>query len=92
MSDCSYLFICFARLISALVVSTAAAGFAIAPVAFDPISFVVSSLGTGLASCAANSINQVCYLYSVAKQTVCVCVCLTQWASGKKLSYEQICS
>ncbi|XP_017293334.1 protoheme IX farnesyltransferase, mitochondrial [Kryptolebias marmoratus] len=44
--------------LTALVVSTAAAGFAIAPVAFDPIIFVVSSLGTGLASCAANSINQ----------------------------------
>ncbi|XP_029954766.1 protoheme IX farnesyltransferase, mitochondrial [Salarias fasciatus] len=44
--------------LTALVVTTAAAGFAMAPVPFDPILFVVSSLGTGLASCAANSINQ----------------------------------
>lgn len=57
-------------LISALVVTTAAAGFAMAPVPFDPIIFFVSSLGTGLASCAANSINQVCCLYSKP----CVCV------------------
>ncbi|XP_026172039.1 protoheme IX farnesyltransferase, mitochondrial [Mastacembelus armatus] len=44
--------------LTALVVTTAAAGFAMAPVPFDPILFFVSSLGTGLASCAANSINQ----------------------------------
>ncbi|KAM4716040.1 protoheme IX farnesyltransferase, mitochondrial [Anableps anableps] len=44
--------------LTALVVTTAAAGFAMAPVPFDPIMFFVSSLGTGLASCAANSINQ----------------------------------
>ncbi|KAM4526048.1 protoheme IX farnesyltransferase, mitochondrial [Fundulus diaphanus] len=44
--------------LTALVVTTAAAGFAMAPVPFDPIMFFVSALGTGLASCAANSINQ----------------------------------
>ncbi|XP_028263727.1 protoheme IX farnesyltransferase, mitochondrial [Parambassis ranga] len=44
--------------LTALVVTTAAAGFAMAPVPFDPVMFFVSSLGTGLASCAANSINQ----------------------------------
>ncbi|XP_070707797.1 protoheme IX farnesyltransferase, mitochondrial [Pempheris klunzingeri] len=44
--------------LTALVVTTAAAGYAMAPVPFDPIIFFVSSLGTGLASCAANSINQ----------------------------------
>lgn len=44
--------------LTALVVTTAASGFAMAPVPFDPVLFVVSSLGTGLASCAANSINQ----------------------------------
>lgn len=44
---------------AALVVTTAAAGYAMAPVPFDPLTFVVASLGTGLASCAANSINQV---------------------------------
>ncbi|XP_034563229.1 protoheme IX farnesyltransferase, mitochondrial [Notolabrus celidotus] len=44
--------------LTALVVTTAAAGFAMAPVPFDPLLFVVSSLGTGLASCTANTINQ----------------------------------
>ncbi|RVE59810.1 hypothetical protein OJAV_G00192640 [Oryzias javanicus] len=44
--------------LTALVVITAAAGFSMAPVPFDPLNFFVSSLGTGLASCAANSINQ----------------------------------
>ncbi|XP_041830471.1 protoheme IX farnesyltransferase, mitochondrial [Melanotaenia boesemani] len=44
--------------LTALVVTTAAAGFAMAPVPFDPILFFVSCLGTGLASCTANSINQ----------------------------------
>lgn len=44
--------------LTALVVTTAAAGYAMAPVPFDPIMFFVSSLGTGLASCTANSINQ----------------------------------
>ncbi|XP_034049039.1 protoheme IX farnesyltransferase, mitochondrial [Thalassophryne amazonica] len=44
--------------LTALVVMTAAAGYAIAPVPFDPVTFFVSSLGTGLSSCAANSINQ----------------------------------
>uniref|UniRef100_A0A3Q0RNR0 Protoheme IX farnesyltransferase, mitochondrial n=1 Tax=Amphilophus citrinellus TaxID=61819 RepID=A0A3Q0RNR0_AMPCI len=48
----------FSHLKPTLVVTTAAAGFAMAPVPFDPIIFFVSSLGTGLASCAANSINQ----------------------------------
>lgn len=46
---------------AALVVTTAAAGYAMAPVPFDPLIFVVASLGTGLASCAANSINQVSF-------------------------------
>lgn len=44
--------------LTALVVTSAAAGFAMAPVPFDPLLFFVSSLGTGLASCTANSINQ----------------------------------
>ncbi|XP_061911179.1 protoheme IX farnesyltransferase, mitochondrial-like [Entelurus aequoreus] len=44
--------------LTALVVMTAAAGYAMAPVPFDPVIFSVSCLGTGLASCAANSINQ----------------------------------
>ncbi|RLV88291.1 hypothetical protein DV515_00015473 [Chloebia gouldiae] len=46
-------------LIQALVVSTASAGFAMAPVPFELTCFLLASLGTGLASCAANSINQV---------------------------------
>ncbi|KAJ7404424.1 hypothetical protein WISP_145731 [Willisornis vidua] len=49
----------FVKLLHALVVSTASAGFAMAPVPFDLTCFLLASLGTGLASCAANSINQV---------------------------------
>ena len=45
--------------IAALVVSTTSAGFALAPGPFDWSCFLLTSLGTGLASCAANSINQV---------------------------------
>ncbi|XP_051529626.1 protoheme IX farnesyltransferase, mitochondrial-like [Myxocyprinus asiaticus] len=44
--------------LTALVVTTAAAGFAMAPVAFDPVTFMMASVGTGLSSCTANSINQ----------------------------------
>ncbi|XP_041077814.1 uncharacterized protein LOC121296381 isoform X2 [Polyodon spathula] len=44
--------------LTALVVMTASAGYAMAPVTFDPSCFLLASLGTGLASCAANSINQ----------------------------------
>ncbi|XP_056285156.1 protoheme IX farnesyltransferase, mitochondrial isoform X1 [Pseudoliparis swirei] len=44
--------------LTALVVTSAAAGYAMAPVPFDPLTFFVASLGTCLASCAANSINQ----------------------------------
>ncbi|KAI1886590.1 hypothetical protein AGOR_G00197370 [Albula goreensis] len=44
--------------LTALVVTTAAAGYAMAPVPFDPYCFLLASLGTGLSSCAANSINQ----------------------------------
>uniref|UniRef100_K7G4H1 Protoheme IX farnesyltransferase, mitochondrial n=1 Tax=Pelodiscus sinensis TaxID=13735 RepID=K7G4H1_PELSI len=44
--------------LTALVVSTASAGFAMAPVPFDLTCFLLTSIGTGLASCAANSINQ----------------------------------
>lgn len=52
----------FARLskirLSALVVITASAGYAMAPVPFDLSCFLLASVGTGLASCAANTINQ----------------------------------
>ncbi|NXN80472.1 COX10 protein, partial [Bombycilla garrulus] len=44
--------------LTALVVSTTSAGFAMAPVPFELSCFLLASLGTGLASCAANSINQ----------------------------------
>ncbi|KAL2765868.1 protoheme IX farnesyltransferase, mitochondrial, partial [Daubentonia madagascariensis] len=44
--------------LTALVVSTTAAGFALAPGPFDWHCFLLTSVGTGLASCAANSINQ----------------------------------
>ncbi|KAK2084987.1 Protoheme IX farnesyltransferase, mitochondrial [Saguinus oedipus] len=39
-------------------ISTTSAGFALAPGPFDLPSFLITSIGTGLASCAANSINQ----------------------------------
>lgn len=44
--------------LTALVVTTAAAGYAMAPVPFDPGTFVLAIVGTGLSSCMANSINQ----------------------------------
>ncbi|KAK2876189.1 hypothetical protein Q8A67_020285 [Cirrhinus molitorella] len=44
--------------LTALVVTTAAAGYAMAPVPFDPVTFLMASVGTGLSSCTANSINQ----------------------------------
>ncbi|XP_008008621.3 protoheme IX farnesyltransferase, mitochondrial isoform X2 [Chlorocebus sabaeus] len=44
--------------LTGLVVSTTAAGFALAPGPFDWPCFLLTSVGTGLASCAANSINQ----------------------------------
>ncbi|KAM6951046.1 protoheme IX farnesyltransferase, mitochondrial [Aplochiton taeniatus] len=44
--------------LTALVVVTASAGYAMAPVPFDPAIFFLASLGTGLASATANSINQ----------------------------------
>ncbi|KAG9465487.1 hypothetical protein GDO78_018198, partial [Eleutherodactylus coqui] len=44
--------------LSALVVITASAGYAMAPVPFDLSCFLLASVGTALASCAANSINQ----------------------------------
>jgi heme o synthase len=34
------------------------AGYALAPGAFDPVTFTLCSVGTGLVSGAANSINQ----------------------------------
>lgn len=55
-------------MVSALVVTTAAAGYAMAPVPFDPVMFFVSCLGTGLASCTANSINQVSVSLNEARQ------------------------
>ncbi|XP_078479785.1 protoheme IX farnesyltransferase, mitochondrial [Lampetra planeri] len=45
--------------LTTLVVITAAAGYAMAPVTFDPAMLLLASLGTGLTSCAANTINQV---------------------------------
>ncbi|XP_042637559.1 protoheme IX farnesyltransferase, mitochondrial [Orycteropus afer afer] len=44
--------------LTALVVSTTSAGFALAPGPFDLPCFLLTFVGTGLASCAANSINQ----------------------------------
>lgn len=62
--------------VSALVVWTAAAGFAMAPVPFDPATFFLASLGTGLASCTANSINQVSCVTAV-----CACVKIVMQSS-----------
>ncbi|XP_049636262.1 protoheme IX farnesyltransferase, mitochondrial-like isoform X2 [Suncus etruscus] len=44
--------------LTALVVSTTSAGFALASGPFDWPCFLITVVGTGLASCAANSINQ----------------------------------
>ena len=41
-----------------MVVITAMGGYAMAPAAFDLSTFVMVSLGTGLVSCAANTVNQ----------------------------------
>lgn len=49
----------FCFCVAALVVSTTSAGFALAPAPFDWPCFLLTFVGTGLASCAANSINQV---------------------------------
>ncbi|XP_076035155.1 cytochrome c oxidase assembly factor 10 [Oratosquilla oratoria] len=45
--------------LTGLVVATALAGAAIAPMPFDPVLVFLCSLGTGLTACAANAINQV---------------------------------
>ena len=42
-----------------LVVLTSMAGYALAPGAVDISTFLFASLGTGLCSCSANSVNQV---------------------------------
>ncbi|XP_066221016.1 protoheme IX farnesyltransferase, mitochondrial isoform X2 [Saccopteryx leptura] len=44
--------------LTALVVGTASAGFALAPGPFDWPCFLLTVVGTSLASCAANAINQ----------------------------------
>ena len=42
-----------------LVCMTATAGYGMAPVPFDPFIALYATLGTGMASAAANSINQI---------------------------------
>lgn len=42
----------------ALVVITTMGGYALAPGVFDPQTFLMCSIGTGLVSATANSINQ----------------------------------
>ncbi|XP_076442170.1 protoheme IX farnesyltransferase, mitochondrial-like [Babylonia areolata] len=44
--------------LTCLVVLTTMSGYAMAPGAFDPLTFALCTMGTGLTSCAANSINQ----------------------------------
>lgn len=46
------------HLFLALVVVTTMAGYAMAPAPFETSTFLMCSIGTGLMSCAANSINQ----------------------------------
>lgn len=41
-----------------LVVLTAMAGYAMAPAPFEPTTLLLSAMGTGMVSAAANSINQ----------------------------------
>ncbi|XP_060108896.1 protoheme IX farnesyltransferase, mitochondrial [Heteronotia binoei] len=59
MDELPSILACLSKIkLTALVVSTASAGFVMAPVPFDLTCFLLASLGTGLSSCAANSINQ----------------------------------
>lgn len=44
--------------LTSLVVLTTMGGYAVASAPFDPLTFFMASAGTGLTSCAANSINQ----------------------------------
>ncbi|XP_046991916.1 protoheme IX farnesyltransferase, mitochondrial [Schistocerca americana] len=44
--------------LTSLVVMSSMAGYALAPAPFELSTFILSSVGTGLTSCAANSINQ----------------------------------
>ncbi|XP_073824873.1 cytochrome c oxidase assembly factor 10 [Musca autumnalis] len=44
--------------LTTLVVITTMAGYAVAPAPFDPASFLMCTVGTGLVSAAANSVNQ----------------------------------
>jgi hypothetical protein len=52
-----YLMLSKSRL-TLLVTITAAAGYGLAPGPFDPATFAIATMGTGLVSCAANSVNQ----------------------------------
>ncbi|XP_061191355.1 protoheme IX farnesyltransferase, mitochondrial-like [Saccostrea echinata] len=44
--------------LTGLVVLTAMAGYAMAPAVFDPVGFLMVTIGTGLTSASANAINQ----------------------------------
>uniref|UniRef100_A0A672SGB8 Protoheme IX farnesyltransferase, mitochondrial n=1 Tax=Sinocyclocheilus grahami TaxID=75366 RepID=A0A672SGB8_SINGR len=59
--------------LTALVVTTAAAGYAMAPVPFDPVTFLMASFGTFLSSCTANSINQLFFFFKVPFIESCFC-------------------
>lgn len=45
-------------IVSALVIVTTMAGYALAPGPFDPFTFAACSVGTGLLSATANAVNQ----------------------------------
>ncbi|XP_023385723.1 protoheme IX farnesyltransferase, mitochondrial isoform X2 [Pteropus vampyrus] len=65
--------------LTALVVSTTSAGFALAPGSFDWSCFLLTFAGTGLASCAANSINQ-----PIASCVLCHLLCYS-WSCPSDL-------
>ncbi len=52
-----YLLLSKARL-TALVCTTAAGGYCLAPFEFDPVGFFLCMTGVGLISCSANAVNQ----------------------------------
>ncbi|XP_053766615.1 protoheme IX farnesyltransferase, mitochondrial isoform X2 [Desmodus rotundus] len=59
--------------LTALVIGTTCAGFALAPGPLDWSCFLLTFVGTGLASCAANSINQ-----PVACRVLCHLLCCSR--------------
>lgn len=58
-SDLTGLYLKLSKIrLTSLVVLTTMGGYAVASAPFDPATFLMASVGTGLTSCAANAINQ----------------------------------